>query len=70
MPVWLNDNRRLLFQTGNHRYLTDRTGKSPRKLYTVKSPNQLGQHALSRDNRRIYFSEANSEADLWLQKLR
>ncbi len=68
-PLWLNDNRRLLFRFNSGLYLTDRNGAPPRLLHAVNPPNQLTHHAISRDNRRIYFSEINSDADIWLLKL-
>jgi eukaryotic-like serine/threonine-protein kinase len=68
-PIWLNDNRRLLFQHSGEFYLLDRLGGKPQKIYALKPPNQIGSHALARDNRRLYFSEVSSEADIWLLKL-
>ena len=68
-PVWLNDSRRLLFRQGGNLYLLEHTSGNPQILYALKAPNQIGSHAISRDNRRIYFSEISSEADIWLLKL-
>ena len=68
-PLWLNDNQRLLFREAGDLYLLDRTGGEPQKIYSLKQPNQIGSHALSRDNRRLYFTEVSSEADIWVLKL-
>ncbi len=68
-PAWLNDNRRLMFRDGTSIYLLDRLGGKPRQIYSLKQPNQIGSHALSRDNRRLYFTEISSDADIWLLKL-
>ncbi len=68
-PAWLNDNRRLMFRDGTSIYLLDRLGGKHRQIYSLKQPNQIGSHALSRDNRRLYFTEISSDADIWLLKL-
>jgi len=67
-PIWLNDNRRILFREGGKLYLLDRlTGKS-RELLSLKPPSQIGSYALSRDNKRLYYTSGSSEADIWLLK--
>ncbi len=68
-PSWLNDNRRLLCKQGGNLYLLDRLDGKLKQIYAVKLPNQIGSHAVSRDNQRLYFSEVSSEADIWLLKL-
>jgi serine/threonine protein kinase len=65
-PVWLNDNRRVLFREWIDFYLLDRVSGKSEKIYTLKGADQIGQHALSRDNRRLYFTNVNSEADIWM----
>lgn len=67
-PVWLNDNRRLLFVSFRELYLLDRMGGRPQALLST-SPNEIGLIALSRDNRRLYFTRRSNEADIWLLKL-
>jgi len=67
-PIWLNDNRRVLFREGGKLYLLDRlTGKS-RELLSLKPPSQIGSYALSRDNKRLYYTSGSNEADIWLLK--
>jgi serine/threonine protein kinase len=65
-PVWLNDNRRILLREGDTFYVADRVEGKPRKIYALAQGNQIGAHALSRDNRRLYFTSVSSEADIWL----
>lgn len=65
-PVWLNDNRRILYRENNALFLLDRTTGQSQKIYAVTSPNQLGHHQLSRDNRRLYFTSISIDADIWI----
>jgi Tol biopolymer transport system component/serine/threonine protein kinase len=68
-PVWLSDNRRLLFQHQNQLYLIDSRSKKVREVLSV-SPNEFGMGvAISRDDRQIYFSLVTTEADVWLMTL-
>ena len=69
-PIWLNDSRRLLFRDSGDLYLLDRYGGKPQKIYSLKQPNQIGTHALSRDNRRLYFTDVSGEADIWWLSLK
>jgi len=41
-----------------------RQGGKPQKTYSLKQPNQIGTHAISRDNRRIYFNDVSGEAEI------
>jgi eukaryotic-like serine/threonine-protein kinase len=69
-PVWLGDSRRLLLQ--DHRgklYLADGESSNSREILSV-APHSITGAALSRDNRRIYFSVLVSEADIWLATLK
>ena len=65
-PTWLNDNQRLLLQGDQEKlYMVDRVG---RKYEEVTSFPQtifsLGQ--LARDNRFLFLTLLNREADIWL----
>src|SRR6185436_4515729 len=51
-PVWLNDGKRLIFREGGDLYLLDRQAGTAEQIYSLKPPNQIGTHVLSRDNRR------------------
>jgi len=67
-PIWLNDNRRMLFREGGKLYLLDRPSGKPRELLSLKPPSQIGSYAFSRDNKRLYYTSGSSEADIWLLK--
>lgn len=68
-PVWLSDNRRLLFRHQGKLYLIDSQSKKVRELLSV-APNEFGHGVtLSRDDRLIYFTLDVIEADIWLMSL-
>lgn len=67
-PIWLNDNRRVLFREGEKLFLLDRRTGEWREVLSLKSPSQIGSYALSRDNKRLYYTSGSSEADIWLLK--
>ena len=69
-PIWLNDNRRVLFREGGNLYVLDRLNGKWREVLTLKPPNQIGNYALSRDNRRLYYTSGSNEADIWLLDLK
>jgi serine/threonine protein kinase len=69
-PIWLNDNRRVLFREGEGLYLLDRLTGKWREIFSLKPPSQIGSYALSRDNKRLYYTSASNEADIWLLKVR
>jgi Tol biopolymer transport system component len=66
-PVWLNDNRRLLFSAQGKLYIVDRDQKRPRELLSVQ-----GEHFrdinLSPDNREVFFVRQALQSDIWLVK--
>ena len=68
-PVWLSDNRRLLFSHLGKLFLLDSLS---RKYHEVLSlPQQtLGSIGLSRDDRTIYYTVMTAEADIWLITLK
>jgi len=68
-PIWLNDGRRLLFNSaGAIRLIDTGSGAAHDVLSVAPSEVYLG-FAISRDNRQIYFSLLSSDADLWLINL-
>src|SRR4030095_7033936 len=68
-PLWLNDNRRLLFQDQGTIYLVDcRTKGKPNRICSV-APNALSGFTLSPDERTIYFSMDSTESDIWLRAM-
>jgi eukaryotic-like serine/threonine-protein kinase len=65
-PIWMNDNRHVLFREGGRLLLLDRLHGKWREILTLKPPSQIGNYALSRDNRRLYYTVGSNEADIWL----
>jgi Tol biopolymer transport system component len=68
-PVWLKDDRRLLFGRQDKLYLVDSQSKKAHEVLSVAPHNINEEFALSRDNRMIYFSLLQTEADIWLMSL-
>jgi dipeptidyl aminopeptidase/acylaminoacyl peptidase len=67
-PVWLSDNRRLLFVDGDKISLVDIQSRKTREVFSV-APNSFVTLSVSRDDRRICFSVAVAEAGIWLINL-
>ena len=65
-PIWLNDDRRVLFREGGSLYLLDRITGKWQEILALKAPTLIGHYALSGDNRRLYYTSGNGEADIWL----
>jgi Tol biopolymer transport system component len=69
-PVWLPDNRRILFVSrGREFHLIDTRTKATTKIFSVLR-DTLGPPRLTRDGREAYFSRRITEADVWLATLR
>ena len=69
-PVWLGDNRRLIFLDHSKLYLIDSQSKKFHELMSV-APHEFGYGlTLPRDDRLIYFSLVSVEADIWLMTLK
>jgi hypothetical protein len=56
----------VLFREGGNLFLLDRMNGRWREVLTLKPPSQIGNYALSRDNRRLYYTSGSNEADVWL----
>jgi hypothetical protein len=67
-PIWLNTSKRLISADVGKMYLFDLLTRQWREIYNVE-PNGFGTFALSRDNRRLYYSLVSSEADVWMVSL-
>ena len=66
-PVWLKDNRRLLFSHYERLYLVNVETKKVRELSPPLPPSsRLDGYGLSPDNRMLYYGLASKEADVWL----
>jgi eukaryotic-like serine/threonine-protein kinase len=64
-PRWLNDNRRLIFMYADKLYLVDRQSKKSQEIFGF-APRSLSGMDISKDNRSIFVSTADAEADIWL----
>ncbi|MGI8783789.1 MAG: protein kinase domain-containing protein [Acidobacteriota bacterium] len=69
-PVWLNDNRRLLFVQQGKILSVDSQSKQTREVFSSPPHVVTGSVGLSRDNRTIYFSLTETDSDIWLMKLK
>jgi Tol biopolymer transport system component len=65
-PIWLNDNQRVLFRESGNLYVLDRLSGQWKEILALQPPSQMGNYALSRDNKRLYYTSGSNEADIWL----
>ncbi len=69
-PVWLPDNRRVLFVSGGSAfYIVDTETRQVRKIFTV-TRDVIGPPRLTRDGTTAYFTRRVTEADIWLATLK
>lgn len=68
-PIWLNDNRHVLFRDEGKLFLLDCLSGKWREILALKPPSQIGHYTFSRDNKRLYYTTASNEADIWLLNL-
>jgi len=69
-PIWLNDNRHLLFVSQGTIYLYDTASRKYHQVFQVTDQDvDIGSPALSPDNRTIYFTYVAADADIWLMNL-
>jgi Tol biopolymer transport system component/tRNA A-37 threonylcarbamoyl transferase component Bud32 len=68
-PVWLRDNRRLLFAHQGKISLLDSSTKKVQEVLSVAPHAVVPRFRLSHDDRVIYFSLGVTEADIWLATL-
>lgn len=67
-PIWLRDSRRLIFADLGKLYLLDTITRQEREIHNV-GRNGFGVFALSRDNRRLFYSLISAEADIHMLSL-
>jgi eukaryotic-like serine/threonine-protein kinase len=66
-PRWLPDGRRLVASAGGRITLIDTTTKAARDIY--EEPGRLmGTAVLAPDGRRLYFTSAAIESDIWTMR--
>ena len=69
-PIWLNDNRHLLFVSQGTIYLFDTQSRKYHQVFVVTDQDvDIGSPALSRNNRTLYFTYVAADADIWLMNL-
>lgn len=68
-PIWMNDNRRLIYSDGSSAYVLDSTSGRAHELFSV-TPHQNSDLTITRDNRRLYASVRANEADVWVTRPR
>lgn len=67
-PIWLNDNRRLLFDYQHRLFLVNSETKKAHELLPPSS-HRVDGYGLSADSRTLYYGLAIKEADVWLLDL-
>jgi Tol biopolymer transport system component len=69
-PIWLNDDRHLLFVSQGTIYIFDTQSRKYHQVFVVTDQDvDIGSPALSRNNRTLYFTYVAAEADIWLMDL-
>jgi len=68
-PVWLSDNRRLLFSHEGKLFLVDTATRKSHQLMALPQ-RSLGSVGLSPDGRTIYYTVMAAEADVWLMTMK
>ena len=64
-PLWLNDNRRLLFRDAGKLFLVNSETKKVQEI-AIHSPLPVVEYGLTDDNRTLYYTLDSTEADVWL----
>ena len=65
-PVWLPDNRRLIFvHEGKRFFVVDRETKETREVFSVPR-DVIGPPRISGDGTQLVFSRRVTESDIWL----
>ncbi|HMV49604.1 MAG TPA: hypothetical protein PKD31_17725, partial [Blastocatellia bacterium] len=64
-PVWLNDNRRILYVDAGRLLISDPVTGQEREVLSLL-PHRITSVAITRDNRSLYISVEENEADIWL----
>jgi Tol biopolymer transport system component len=69
-PVWLPDNRRVLFVRGGKTFCTvDTRTKQVKTVFSV-GRDVIGPPRLTRNGRRMYFTRRVTESDIWMLTLK
>ena len=66
-PLWLKDNQRILFVSQGKILLFDTKSRKYQQVLLVTNEDvDIGSLGLSTDNRMIYFTYVETQADIWL----
>ncbi|HEY8224380.1 MAG TPA: protein kinase [Pyrinomonadaceae bacterium] len=69
-PLWLKDNRRLLFVSQGKLFLMDTQSRKYQQVLVVTDQDvDIGSPGISGDNRTIYFTYVAAEADVWVMDI-
>ena len=69
LPLWLDDNRRLLVRDGRGLWIVHAETGETRRLLSVRGYAVGRSVGLSRDNRWITYTETGTEGDIWIATL-
>ena len=64
-PVWLHDNRRLLFRDAGKLFLVNSETKKFQQI-DLHSPLTVAEYGLTEDGRTLYYTLDSVEADVWV----
>jgi Tol biopolymer transport system component len=69
-PVWLSDNKRLLFHDNGRLHIVDSETGVQKEVLSI-APDEVARRgfAVSPDDRHIYFSVSITQADVWLMEM-
>ena len=66
-PIWLKDNRHLLFVSQGSIFLYDTHSRSYKRVLVVTDQDvDIGSPALSRNNDILYYTYVAVDADIWV----
>ena len=67
-PVWLHDNRHLMFHAAGRIYVVDSLTKKTQEILSAP-PYDAQTVCPTRDDRLLYYSVVRTEADIWVLNL-
>jgi serine/threonine protein kinase/Tol biopolymer transport system component len=65
-PIWLHDDHRVLYISGDKLMIIDTRGGAPREVFRPPANSELKCVSSSRDDRVIYTVRSVQEGDIWL----
>lgn len=64
-PIWLHDNRRMIFRDEGKLFLVNAETKKVQEI-ALQSPYPVIEYGLTGDSRTLYYTLLSTEADIWL----